>query len=147
MQEKNTIVDVFLLVWERIKIETPIKNLTKLAETIGTTQQNVSRQKKEGTFPPGWAYAVEKQYGLLTGWIMTGEGPKRLDDDTTAPDQKETPRGIIEEWVQNVREKEGNDGRIVMELALQVQEFREWYKEKKNKQDGAEVDPPQENVA
>lgn len=133
MQEKNTIESVFSLVWDRIKIETPIKNLTKLAEAIGTTQQNVSRQKKEGTFPPGWAYAVGKQYGLLTEWIMTGEGSKRLSDNASTPDQKETHGGIIEEWVQEVREKEGNDGRIVMELALQVQEFREWYKEKKSK--------------
>jgi len=137
----------FFDIWDRIKKETPLKSFNDLAALVETSQPNVSRQKKEGVFPPGWAYAVEKQYGLLTGWIMTGEGPKRLGDDTAAPDQKETPKGIIEEWVQNVREKEGNDGRIVMELALQVQEFREWYKEKKSKSGGAETGLPHENVA
>ena len=78
---------------------------------------------------------------------MTGEGPKRLEDNTTAPDREETTKGIIEEWVKYVREKEGNDGRIVMELSLQVQEFREWYKEKKSKSGGAETGLPHENVA
>ena len=78
---------------------------------------------------------------------MTGEGPKRIAESATTPDQEENTKGIIEEWVQEVREKEGNDGRIVMELALQVQEFREWYKEKKSKSSGVEIGSPHENVA
>lgn len=137
----------FFDIWDRIKKETPLKSFNDLATLVETSQPNVSRQKKEGTFPPGWAYAVGKKYGLLTEWIMTGEGPKRLSDNTAAPDQKETPRGIIEEWVQNVREKEGNDGRIIMELSLQVQEFKEWFKEKKSKSDRAETGLPHKNVA
>ena len=71
----------------------------------------------------------------------------RLGNTATQPNQEETPKGIIEEWVQEVRETEGHDGRIVMELSLQVQEFREWYKEKKSKYGGAEVGLPHENVA
>ena len=69
------------------------------------------------------------------------------NNTTTAPDLDEIPRGIIEEWLHEVRKKEGNDGRIVMELSIQVPEFREWYKEKKSKSGGAEVGPPHENVA
>jgi len=137
----------FLDVWERIKKETSLKSLNDLAALAETSQPNVSRQKKEGVFPPGWGYAVAKKYGLLTEWIMTGEGPKRLGNSANKPDQEGAQRGIIEEWVQEVREKEGNDGRVVMELSLQVQEFREWYREKKNKSDGTEVVPPHENVA
>lgn len=137
----------FLDVWDRIKKETPLKSLNDLAALVETSQPNVSRQKKEGFFPPAWAYTVGKQYGLLTEWIMTGKGPKRLGDAVTSPDQEETHRGIIEEWVQDVREKEGNDGRIVMELSLQVQEFREWYREKKSKSGETEVGSPHESVA
>ena len=121
--------------------------MLSLARTAGTTQQNVSKKKKEKKFPVEWAYKVAQQYGLLTEWIMTGEGPKRLGEATPPRDQQEKNTGIIEEWVQDVREKEGHDGRIVMELSLQVPEFREWYKEKKSKSDGATVGSAQENVA
>lgn len=137
----------FLDIWDRIKKETPLKSFNDLAALVETSQPNVSRQKKEGVFPPGWAYAVGKQYGLLTEWIMTGEGPMRLSDTATSSDQGRAPKGIVEEWIQEVREKEGNDGRIVVELTLQVPEFREWYKEKKSKSGGAEVGSPHENVA
>ncbi len=71
----------------------------------------------------------------------------RLSDTATSSDQGRAPKGIVEEWIQEVREKEGNDGRIVVELTLQVPEFREWYKEKKSKSGGAEVVSPHENVA
>lgn len=79
---------------------------------------------------------------------MTGEGPKRLGESVTAPDQEGSQKGIIEEWVQDVREKESHDGRIVMELSLQVSEFREWYKEKKSKAtDLAESGQCRQNIA
>lgn len=119
--------------WDRIKKETNIKYLSDLAEVIETSQPNVSRQKKEKTFPPGWAYIVGKKYGLLTEWIMTGEGPKRLGEKIVNDEKEAPPKGIIEEWIQEVREKEGNDGRIVMELTLQVEEFRTWFQEHKSK--------------
>jgi hypothetical protein len=136
----------FLDVWDRIKKETPLRSFNDLADLVETSQPNVSRQKKEGTFPAGWAYEVAKKYGLLTEWIMTGEGPKRLTDPNVHQESREG-RGIIEEWVQDIREREGNDGRIIMELAVQVPEFREWYKEKKSKAVGLEAGSPHENVA
>ena len=78
---------------------------------------------------------------------MTGQGQMRLGEAAPLVDQNEVPKGIIEEWVQDVRKKEGHDGRIVMELSLQVPEFREWYKDKKSKSGGAAVGSAQENVA
>jgi len=91
-------------------------------------------------------FMAEKNISL--SWLATGNGPMSADNNTTtAPDLDEIPRGIIEEWLHEVRKKEGNDGRIVMELSIQVPEFREWYKEKKSKSGGAEVGPPHENVA
>ncbi len=87
------------------------------------------------------------QEGFSLEWIMTGEGSKRSGEKVTTPDQEDLRKGIIEEWVQDVKAKEGHDGRIIMELSLQVQEFREWYREKKSKSGGAEAGPPHENVA
>ncbi len=71
----------------------------------------------------------------------------RLGKIAPLVDQNEVSKGIIEEWVQDVREQEGHDGRIVMELSLQVPEFQKWYREKKSKSDGAEVGSAHENVA
>lgn len=148
MSNKKTTKDSFFdEIWGRIKSETQVKSMVSLAKTAGTTQQNVSKKKKEKKFPIEWAYKVGRKYGLLTEWIMTGEGPKRLGDSATSPDQISEQKGIIEEWVQDVREKEGHDGRIVMELSLQVSEFREWYREKKSKSGETEVSSPHKSVA
>ena len=66
--------------WERVKGNTDLKTLEQLAEIAGTTQPNVSKKKNKGIFPADWAYLVGRKYGLLTEWIMTGEGPKKLSD-------------------------------------------------------------------
>ena len=148
MSRKNTTKDVFGDVWGRIREETPIENMVQLAKIVETSQQNVSKKKKESAFPVEWAFRVAQKYGLLTEWIMTGAGPRRLENTSTDKAQEETaPRGIIEEWVQDVREKEGNDGRIVLELSLQVPEFREWFQEKKSATPGNKGDLPQQKIA
>ena len=67
-------------VWARIKLETSLKSLQSLANIIKISQPAVSEMKGKGKFPPGWAYQVGKEFGLLTEWIMTGEGPKRLSE-------------------------------------------------------------------
>ena len=68
----------FVDTWERIRAETDIKTFVQLANLIGKTQQNVSAAKKRGEFSAEWAFKVEQKFGLLTSWIMTGEGPKRI---------------------------------------------------------------------
>ncbi len=40
----------------------------------------MSNRKKNDIWPEEWAYRIGKRYNLLTEWILTGEGPKRLDD-------------------------------------------------------------------
>ncbi|MDD2466659.1 MAG: hypothetical protein PHI97_21890 [Desulfobulbus sp.] len=67
-------------IWARIKSETTLKSLQSLANIIKISQPAVSEMKGKGKFPPGWAYLVGKRFGLLTEWIMTGDGPKRLDE-------------------------------------------------------------------
>jgi hypothetical protein len=120
--------------WTRIEQETGLKNQNEFAAAINISQAVVSKYKQRNIFQIEWAYAIAQKYGLLTEWIMTGTGPKRLSEaGEPCPDQDTSPKGIIEEWVQYVRENEGGDGRIVMELSLQVDEFKEWYQEHKSK--------------
>jgi hypothetical protein len=133
MLTMKTTGDEFNEVWQRVKKETALRNFTQLSEIAGTSQQNISKKKKDGTFPVDWAYKVARQYGLLTEWIMTGEEPMRAGEASAEAGQIAQPKGIIEEWIQDVRAKEGSDGRIIMELSLQVPEFREWFLEKKSK--------------
>ena len=82
-------------------------------------------------------------------WLMTGEGPKKLTEVAEADGSPASSAkgGIIEEWIQDVREKEGGDGRIVMELSVQVKEFREWYREKKRQDEIEEDTTPSKMVA
>jgi hypothetical protein len=77
---KKSITDNFDVIWQRISFETGIKSLRQLAVVIDKKQPTISAAKAKGDFPPGWAYLVGKKYGLLTEWIMTGEGPKRLSE-------------------------------------------------------------------
>ena len=65
-------------IWERIKSETDLKNLSDLARLVGTSQPFLSKKKKQNYFATDWAYKVGRRYNLLTEWILTGEGPKRL---------------------------------------------------------------------
>jgi len=67
--------------WKRIKDELSIKNYTQLSEIIGTSTSNITKKKQQGVFPVEWAYTIGKKYGVLTEWIMTGDGPKSLDKD------------------------------------------------------------------
>lgn len=64
--------------WNRIQKETNIKNLTQLAKIVGTSQSNTTKKKQKGEFPAEWAFRVGQDYNLLTEWIMTGQGPKRI---------------------------------------------------------------------
>ena len=70
----------FESVWARIREETGIKSLQALADILKKTQPAISKAKAKGEFPAGWAFIVGRQFGLLTEWIMTGEGPRRLEE-------------------------------------------------------------------
>lgn len=63
----------FDAVFLRIKGETDIKSVRQLSEIIGRKHPTVSAAKSKDNFSASWAYEIEKKYGLLTGWIMTGE--------------------------------------------------------------------------
>lgn len=78
----------FTSVWRRITEETDIKNLTQLSKVVETTQQNVSKKKKNDEFPANWAVKVGFKYGLMIEWILTGNGPKRLSEYIPPQSQK-----------------------------------------------------------
>lgn len=78
MNEKNdngSFEEVFLRLQEAIGV----KNISQLSEII-ERQPTVSAAKAKNNFPANWAYEIEKKYGLLTGWILTGEGPRTLNE-------------------------------------------------------------------
>ncbi len=70
----------FEIIFNRIKKETDLKNLSDLARIIGITPQNASARKNKNIFPADWAFIIAQKYNLLTEWIMTGQGPKRIND-------------------------------------------------------------------
>ena len=86
---------------------------------------------------------------ISLSWLISGKGPKKLTEVAEADGSPASSAkgGIIEEWIQDVREKEGGDGRIVMELSIQVKEFREWYREKKRQGEIEEDTTPSKMVA
>ena len=108
----------------RIKAEVGIKTLSGLAEIVGSSQQYVSKKSKESEFPVPWAYLVGKKYGLLTEWIMTGEGPKRIQEKGRSAFLVE-----LEEWAKEVSESE-NLKWLENQIENQFPDFKRWREEK-----------------
>jgi len=94
----------FLSIWDRIKRSTDLKTLTGLASFVGTTQQHVSRKKKEDFFPADWAFKVAQKYGLNTDWIMTGKG--FMGPGESEPDFRNELLYEVDRWLSEVVEKE-----------------------------------------
>ena len=108
----------------RIKAEVGIKTLSGLAEIVGSSQQYVSKKSKESEFPVRWAYLVGKKYGLLTEWIMTGEGPKRIEEKGRSAFLVE-----LEGWAKEVSESE-NLKWLENQIENQFPDFKRWREEK-----------------
>ena len=122
----------FFSVWHRLRKETPIKNLTQLSEIIGTTPQNISPKKKQDTFPVEWAFAVAQHYGLLTEWLVTGEGPKRLSEINSK--EEEIFRGDLRDWLaERIREDPDFMIGFTARCAVYFPEFAEWLKKKETR--------------
>ena len=92
----------FIQIWKRICAETDIKKLNQLAELVGTTQQFVSRKKSKDEFSVEWAYKVAQKYNLLTEWIVTGKGPKRLTDTQSGLHHNFQILNDVEEWLSEI---------------------------------------------
>ena len=133
-------------IWARIKAETNLKSLQGLANIIKISQPAVSEMKGKGKFPPGWAYLVGKEFGLLTEWIMTGKGPKRFEE------QKENSVNYpilyeIGEWLDGeVKKNPKQEIWFEVEFEKKFQEFREW-KRKRDQQESSGNSFPSSKVA
>ena len=124
-------------VWLRITEETNIKTFVQLAEIIGKTHQNISAAKKRGTFPPEWAFRVWEVSGVLTEWLMTGIGPKRLPDSEAPSVQKNLQRlfSDLSEYAASVSDSE-NFGWLENQIEICLPSFKIWREQKKS---GAEA--------
>ena len=121
--EKND----FLFVFSRVKEETNIKNFTQLGEFLGISQPAISKAKKKGTFPTDWAFQLELKHGLLTRWILTGEGPKR-HDETEAQAGSAKPSGYfaeLEAWAKETSEG-GNLRWVENQIDRLFPDFKAW---------------------
>lgn len=116
------IENTFLECWKRIKENTPIKTYTKLAQIVDSSQQYVSTKAKAGEFPAEWAFKVGRKYGILTEWILTGEGPKRIG-------QAQGFFATIEEWAKETGE--GNTRWFENQFRAAFPQFVTWEREKK----------------
>ena len=124
----------------RIKAEVGIKTLSELAKIVGSSQQYVSKKSKESEFPVQWAYLVGKNYGLLTEWIMTGEGQKRIQEKDRSAFLVE-----LEEWGKEVSESD-NLKWLENQIENQFPDFKRW-REEKTQQPKTTADYPSSKVA
>lgn len=116
---------IFSKVWERIRKEAGIKNISQLAQIVGKTHQTISAKKAQGKeFPIEWAYLVAKKYNLSTDWILTGEGDKHVEGKT-GPENKFILR--LEAWLNEL--KAGDPRKeywFQCEIERTFPEFKEW---------------------
>ena len=116
--------NTFEEIWQRIRGETGLKSLKALAEVVQISQPAVSEMKSKNRFPAGWAFEVEKKFGLLTKWIMTGEGPKRIHEKDRSAFLVE-----LEEWAKEVSESK-NLKWLENQIENQFPDFKRWREEK-----------------
>lgn len=131
-QEKNSeflINNVFDIIWRRIKKETGLKTMQQLGEIIGKKQNTISSAKKRNDFPADWAYLLAKRYGLLTEWIMTGQGPKRLAEAQHIEQPKTEFLRELELWATEVSGK-GSLEWLENQLESQFPAWKKWREEK-----------------
>lgn len=132
----------FTEVWERLVSETDIKYLKDLGKLVGVTQQNVSSRKQENLFPYGWAYPIAKKYGLLTEWIISGNGPKRLSDLKNKTDLDFAILEDLNDWLtEMVKEEPYRKDWFQGNLEDAFPLFKEWLKRKEEMQSDKPVFP------
>ena len=127
-------------IWQRIREETELKTLSELGQVIDKKQQTISYAKNKGEFSGEWAYLVGRKYGLLTEWIMTGEGPKRIQEKNRSAFLVE-----LEEWAKEVAESE-NLKWLENQIENQFPDFKRW-REEKTQEAETTADYPSSKVA
>lgn len=118
----------FDAVWKRISEETGIKSLRQLAVIIDKKQPTISAAKAKGEFPPGWAYIVGRRFGLLTEWIMTGEGQKKPGTVAINPLLDD-----VNEWLNEEEKQKDAEFRILFrrQMIRAFFDYEAWVKKRK----------------
>jgi hypothetical protein len=125
----------FDAIFFRIKEETGIKSVRQLAGIIGKTHPTISAAKAKDNFSASWAFEIEKKFGLLTRWIMTGEGPKRLKD--VPQNRRFEMLNEFEEWLsEEVRRNPERKIWFEIHLLDSFQKFAEWKLKRDEKESG-----------
>ena len=127
-------------IWGRIKSRTDIKTFSELAKLLETTGPYISRKRKENDFPVIWAFVIAQKYDLSTDWIMTGKGPKRIQEKGRSAFLIE-----LEEWAKEISESE-NLKWLENQIENQFSDFKRWREEKK-KPSEITTDCPSSKVA
>lgn len=127
----------FIKVWERIKNETDLKNLRHLSEIVGKTHQNISARKKKNIFPIEWAYLVGKKFNLSTEWILTGQGPKKLNEVKTRGKPKSNFLNLVDEWLQELTKEEPQRAEwFQLQFKDSFPSFKKWVQQRETKRAG-----------
>jgi len=137
----------FSAVWLRVTGETDIKNQNDLASVVGVSQGAVSGRKSNDIWPEEWAYRIGRKYNLLTEWILTGEGPKNLDESAKRKELEFPILKEIEDWLKTLVV---NDSKRIDWFAVSFQDafpmFKAWTKRKED-QEMQDSSIPKEKIA
>jgi hypothetical protein len=150
MSSKNNIaIPIFNFdqVWKRVKQETDINTQTELAKAVGVKQASVSGRKANNVWPEEWAVRIALKYSLLTEWLLTGNGPKRLEETQRKAKYEFQILNDLENWLNELvigepYRKEWFRGAIEDSFPM----FREWKKRREKEESASDIDP-QSNVA
>jgi len=112
---------------DRLREARKILGITQI-EAAGFAEVSVQswREYEAGRSEPkvcAIAFLVERK--ISSEWLFFGQGEILA--------QRNQPVGLLEEWLQHVREHEGHDGRVVAFMMRDNAEFRSWLEEKEKK--------------
>ena len=128
MVQKSTTPN-FDSVFSRISGAIGIKSIRQLAEIIEKNHTTILAARVKDNFPANWAYEIEKKYGLLTGWIMTGEGPKRRSEEAPV-----NPLLVeVNEWLNEEGKQEDAEFKIFFrqQMIRAFFDYEKWIKKRK----------------
>ena len=91
---------VFFEAIERIKSVTGKEKQKDICFEIGASPQNYRVKEKKRDFDANWAFKVSQKYGVSTEWILTGKGPKNLQDTCKQKSTQKKVSSLFEEIVQ-----------------------------------------------
>lgn len=93
-------------IMRRIEPITGIKNASQLSKIIEVPQPTVNRRKNKNKFEIEWAYILGKQFDLQIEWILTGQGPQKLNEEKTRGKPKNNFLHLVDEWLQELTKTE-----------------------------------------